>query len=186
MSRIVEGLSFLARHDADHLRPSVPGGAVNLVLIIRKATADFERQASEKQVALHCSIPDTPAWVEGNETQLHQLIRNLVDNAIKYTLPNGSVSLLVTEKTSTGKASNGPLGKQYAIVVTDTGIGIAENYLPYIFHRFWRGDPARAAGGSGLGLAICKQIVELHQGVIWAESKPGYGTTVQVVLPAYC
>jgi two-component system, OmpR family, sensor kinase len=116
----------------------------------------------------------TPAQVYGDADQLKQAFVALLDNALKYTPYEGSVTLsLVT-------------GEGYATVkVSDTGIGILPEDLPHIFERFYRADRARSRerGGSGLGLAIAQNIVREHQGSIEVESMPGKGSTFTVKLP---
>jgi signal transduction histidine kinase len=105
------------------------------------------------------------------------MLLNLVTNAIKYTPAGGSVEIALIRRDD-----------GTAIVVHDTGIGIAPGDLPHIFERFWRADWARSRTGdrpgSGLGLAITKWIAEAHGGSISVSSRPGRGTTFTVVLPA--
>jgi signal transduction histidine kinase len=105
---------------------------------------------------------------------LVQVLSNLVDNALLYTPAGGVV-----------KISAGVVADSLEVRVQDCGPGIAEDELERVFERFYRSDPSRQrnAGGSGLGLAIAKSIVERHDGRIWAESKPGEGTTIVVQLP---
>ena len=100
---------------------------------------------------------------------------NLLDNAIKYTPPDGQVS--AGWKTQ---------GEQLELQVKDTGIGIAHEHLPYLFDRFYRIDKARsrAGGGVGLGLAIARWIAEAHGGSIHVESAPDQGSTFIVLLPS--
>jgi signal transduction histidine kinase len=107
---------------------------------------------------------------------LKQLILNLADNAVKYTPPGGRVSLRLSK--SDGEAH---------LFIEDTGIGIPEEDLPYIFDRFYRVDKARsrAHGGSGLGLSIAKWVVDVHGGAIEVESKVGEGTLFHITLPLH-
>ena len=100
---------------------------------------------------------------------------NLVDNAVKYTADGGKVSVDIARN-----------GRNWAVTVKDTGIGIAKEDIPYIFDRFYRVDKARsrATGGTGLGLAIVKDVVQQHNGTITVDSTPGSGTAMRVVLPA--
>ena len=116
----------------------------------------------------------TPARVHGDADQLKQVLVALLDNALKYTPYEGSISLSLTTD------------EHFAIVkVSDTGIGISPNDLPHIFERFYRADRARSRnrGGSGLGLAIVQSIVLEYQGTIEAESAPGKGSTFTMRLP---
>ncbi len=116
----------------------------------------------------------TPARVHGDADQLKQVLVALLDNALKYTPYEGSISLSLTTD------------EHYAIVkVSDTGIGISPDDLPHIFERFYRADRARSRnrGGSGLGLAIVQSIVLEYQGTIEAESAPGKGSTFTMRLP---
>lgn len=115
----------------------------------------------------------TPAQVYGDADKLKQALVALLQNALKYTPYEGTVTLSLT--THDGNA---------LISVCDTGIGIAPEDLPHIFERFYRADPARSRdrGGSGLGLAIVKSIVEEHGGSIQVESTPGKGSVFKVKL----
>ena len=174
MSRIVEGLSFLARHDADRLRSGPDPTLVDIAPLARTILETYGRQAEEKQIRLHAPAEAATVRVPGSETQLQQLFSNLVDNALKYTPPGGSVTVSIAP---------GPSEEQCCVCVEDTGIGIAPEDLPHIFQRFWQADPSRRTGGSGLGLAICAQIVHLHSGTLSVRSTPGQGTCIQVILP---
>jgi signal transduction histidine kinase len=115
------------------------------------------------------------APVVGDATLLRQLVMILLDNAVKFTAGGGSVRVRV----------GAPNGRP-ALVVEDTGIGIAPEQLPHVFERFYRGDPARsrtngsAADGAGLGLAIAKWIADAHDAEIALASEPGEGTRVSV------
>jgi signal transduction histidine kinase len=116
----------------------------------------------------------TPVKVHGNADQLKQVLVALVDNALKYTPYEGSVTLSLTSK------------ENFAVVkVSDTGIGILPDDQPHIYERFYRADRARSRdrGGSGLGLTIAQNIVQELQGSIEVESMPGRGSTFTVKLP---
>jgi signal transduction histidine kinase len=115
-----------------------------------------------------------PAQVRGDADKLKQALVALLENALKYTPYEGTVTLSLTMQDGTALIS-----------VCDTGIGISPEDLPHIFERFYRADPARSRdrGGSGLGLAIVKSIVEEHGGTISVESTPGKGSTFRVKLP---
>lgn len=116
----------------------------------------------------------TPAQVYGDADQLKQVLVALLDNALKYTPYEGSVSLALSTETH-----------EAMVKVSDTGIGIAPEDIPHIFERFYRADRARSRerGGSGLGLAIAQSIVQQYHGSIEVESMPGKGSTFTITLP---
>ena len=108
--------------------------------------------------------------------RIRQLLMNLVTNAVKYTMPGGTVTVRLVDGADS-----------VTIAVQDTGIGMAPGDLPNVFERFWRADIARSRTGehpgTGLGLAISRWIAEAHGGTITAQSRPGRGSTFTVVLP---
>ena len=112
--------------------------------------------------------------VSGSKDKMRELILNLIENAIRYNVDGGTVSLSLTRDSS-----------EAVITVTDTGIGIHSDEIPHIFERFYRVDKARSRveGGSGLGLAICKHTAETHSGRIEATSEVGKGSVFMVYLP---
>ena len=116
----------------------------------------------------------TPVKVYGDADQLKQVLVALLDNALKYTPYEGTVSLSLTTTENSA-----------IVKVSDTGIGISPEDLPHIFERFYRADRTRSRerGGSGLGLAIVQSIVQEHQGSIEVESTPGKGSTFVLMLP---
>jgi two-component system, OmpR family, phosphate regulon sensor histidine kinase PhoR len=116
----------------------------------------------------------TPSTVVGDRAQIEQLVRNLIDNAIKYGDPKAPVTVTL-----------GGSGGQITLRIADKGPGIPSEQLPYLTRRFYRTDPGRSreAGGTGLGLAIVKHIVERHRGQLDIASVMGEGTQVSVRLP---
>ena len=113
--------------------------------------------------------------MRGDAQQLEQLVRNLVDNALKYGDADKPVTVSLDREVE-GKVR---------LRVTDRGDGIAAEHVPHLTRRFYRTDPgrSRASGGTGLGLAIVKHIVERHRGALDITSEVGRGTTVEVRLP---
>ena len=132
--------------------------------------------AGEKNVTVTCNQPDEAMYVWGNPDRVEQLLINLVENAIKYNQPGGSVHVSVYGA-----------GENVQLLVSDTGIGIAEEHLPRLFERFYRVDKgrSRSMGGTGLGLAIVKHIASSMGGMIEVHSKLGEGTEFLVTLPRY-
>jgi signal transduction histidine kinase len=112
--------------------------------------------------------------IKGDEARLRELFMNLLDNAIIYTPSRGSLSISLRRE-----------GQMSVVTVTDTGIGIPSEDIPFIFERFYRVDKSRsrAEQGTGLGLAICRYIAEAHGGKIEVESQVGVGSTFSVWLP---
>jgi len=133
----------------------------------------FERQASEKGIAISLETsPDLPE-IQADPLQVEGLLLNLIDNAVKYT-DKGSVTVRLTAKEG-----------RLLIEVMDTGIGIDTVHQPHVFERFYVVDKSRSKklGGTGLGLAIVKHIVLAHEGTVSVKSRLGEGTTFTVSLP---
>ncbi|CAM4372547.1 sensor histidine kinase [Paenibacillus typhae] len=112
-------------------------------------------------------------WITGDRSRLAQVFDNLLSNAFKYT-PSGNIHIEITKNQLEG-----------LVTISDTGLGIAETELPYIFERFYRGDKSRnrKTGGAGIGLAVVNAIIKAHAGTIEVHSKLDIGTTVLVRLP---
>jgi len=170
--RLVADLQDLALAEAGALTyHRVPTDVAELLEVCRSA---HQVAADEAGVALRLAA-NGPIVVDADPDRLRQVVANLLSNALRATPAGGSVTL--------GTVNHGD--GWAAVVVRDTGTGIAATDLPYVFDRFWRTDSARgrSTGGSGLGLAIARQIVTDHGGRIAARSEPGRGTTVTVTLP---
>ncbi len=130
--------------------------------------------AERKRVALHMDLEDDREEVFCDSEAVHQIMSNLLDNAIKYTPEGGSVRVAVRRK-----------GSSVEIAVTDSGMGIPAGELPRLFERFYRVDKARSRemGGTGLGLAIVKHLVKAQAGDVRVESEAGKGSTFTISLP---
>ncbi|GAB6273244.1 MAG: ATP-binding protein [Peptococcaceae bacterium] len=148
---------------------------VQLKEIINQVTVMFQPQAQQKSLSLTVEIPVELPCISGDPDLLAQVLTNLVDNAIKYTLPGGQVLIRATIDR-----------ENVQVEVKDTGIGIPPEDLPRVFERFYRVEKARARelGGIGVGLAIVKHIIKAHGGSIKAESIPHQGSSFKVTLPA--
>jgi PAS domain S-box-containing protein len=141
-----------------------------------EAAVETLRPASEaKAIQIKQSLAADTGPIKGDPARLQQTVWNLLSNAIKFTPKGGRVEIRVDRKEGAVQ-----------ITVTDTGPGIPEKFLPYVFDRFRQADNSttRAHGGLGLGLAIVKHIVEMHGGTVEVESKEGKGATFTVRLPA--
>lgn len=147
--------------------------AVNVAEVARKITEEAVARASAKGLRLTTVISE-PVWTQGDEHQLSLLIRNLLDNAIRYTPDGGDVTVEVERDAD-----------QAIVRVTDDGIGIPLNAQGRVFERFYRVDEARSRdqGGTGLGLAIVKHVADLYGGRVELRSEFGEGSTFTVYLP---
>jgi heavy metal sensor kinase len=173
MAMIVDDLLVLSKFDASEKVLDIK--RIDFSDLIIESCEQQRHRAKSKGVNVELEKIEA-IEVEGDNLRLRQMLRNLLDNAIKYTEPGGTV-----------KVELGLYGNQYCqFKVEDTGIGIPTAHLPNIFDRFYRVDNARSReqGGSGLGLSIVKQIVEAHGGKISVTSEVNCGTCIYVQLPA--
>jgi len=173
MNVLVSDLLTLARLDTgtEHMRHDV----VDLLPIAQETVRRSQALAQERDVTLRVAA-STPALVLGDETLLEQVALILVDNAIKYNRPGGTVTVTVTVEERDGQAE---------LHVRYTGVGIPETVLPRLGERFYRADKSRSrsGGGSGLGLAIARGIARAHGGKLRIASKAEVGTTATLQLP---
>lgn len=153
-----------------------PPEALDLVPTLRRAALMFEGVAREKNLALVCDLPERLPPVEVREDEIHKVVVNLLDNAIKCTglKGHGQVTLRA-EARRTG----------LEIQVVDTGVGIDDSELERIFERFYRVQqgPAAELGGTGLGLAVSRQVMEEHGGHLEARSQVAVGSTFTARIP---
>lgn len=130
--------------------------------------------AEQSDRAFMMDLSEGVVQVFGSETQLRQVLINLLENALKFRPQNGSISVAFQQ-----------VEKQCRLIVSDTGIGIPLEDQPALFERFHRGRNTSEYAGNGLGLAIVKAIVTGHRGDVTVQSQPWRGTQVIVTLPAY-
>ena len=171
MLSLVEDLMTLSHVEAEkHDRPSE---AIDLAQLAARVVAEVSSLKGKERVALAEAQPGT--MVLADPGQLEQLLRNLIDNALKYGAEDQPVTVTVERRDHA----------QARLAVTDRGPGIAPEHLPHLTRRFYRTDPgrSRASGGTGLGLAIVKHIVERHGGTLDITSTVGQGTCAAVQLP---
>jgi len=148
---------------------------VNITTVLEEAFSIAQDQASTER-RLSLSIPQAP-WplpeISGDQDLLFLAIHNLLDNAIKFSRPGDRVEVRAIED-----------GAYIVIEVADTGPGIPDDELPYVWDELYRGKGARGIPGSGLGLALVRAIAERHQGQVTLRSRKGQGTVVTLHLPA--
>ena len=140
--------------------------------LVQDVTQQFNLKAEQKQIDITSKIPEQAAFVSADISLIQRLLENLIENAIKYTPSGGKINVTLLSNNN-----------QVTTSISDTGDGISENDLPFIFDRFYRADKQRQTEGTGLGLAIVKRIIQLHNSKIDIRSIPKYGTTLSFYLP---
>ena len=170
---LVEDLLTLARLESTN--PSLQLSNVRVDDLFLSVTRDWEKKFADKKLKVIVDLAPDATIIRADETRLHEVLYNLLDNAVKYSSAGSEIRLHAQRRDG-----------QVALSVSDTGIGIGEEDLPRVFERFYRVDKARSSelGGTGLGLSIVKHIAQLHGGRVEAESELGRGTTIRVLLPA--
>lgn len=149
---------------------------VDMKKFAEEIVGEYMPVAKEKQVSLYLDAPKESVTLMADADKLRIALSNLVDNGIKYNIPGGEVTVTIELPTKE------PFVK---VSVKDTGLGIAEETLPQLFKKFFRGEEVkqREVNGSGLGLYIVKNIIRRHGGKIWAESTPNRGSIFSFTLP---
>jgi histidine kinase len=172
LQRLVNDLQELSRVEAGAYQLNVE--LISVDTLVESVVGHLSRQFEEKGIELETHLrPDIPK-VLADKDRIHQVLTNLVGNALQYTSA-GKVSVQASRDK-----------REVVITVSDTGIGISPDHLPHIFDRFYRTDKsrARASGGSGIGLTIAQALVKAHHGRIWVESAgEGKGSSFHFTLP---
>jgi signal transduction histidine kinase len=172
LGRLVEQLLDLSKLESGEV--PLHRERVALAPIVSQVVSEIMVARAGRRVAIEPDVdPDVPP-VDADAERLHQVLFNLIDNAVRFTPDGGEVRVRAHRH-------NGSV----AVAVADTGTGIPSEHLPRLFERFYRVDSARARGdgGTGIGLAIARSVVEAHGGHIKAESEPGKGSTFTFDLP---
>ena len=142
--------------------------------ILERAIKIMDKQAKDKELSINLNLKDVLPRILADEARMLQVLINLLDNSVKYTMSGGTITV-----------SAQPKGRYIQIDISDTGIGIPDKDMPRIFERFYRVDKARSRelGGTGLGLSIVKHIVQSHKGEVWVKSAVGKGSTFSFIIP---
>jgi signal transduction histidine kinase len=141
--------------------------------MLNEAIEAHVKSAQAKNITLSWELPEEEILIDADKERISQTIGRLLNNAIKFTNEKGRIKVI---------AKN--LFNEIEIIISDTGIGIPETDLPYIFQKFYRvSRPGTEIPGTGLGLVFVKQIIDLHKGFITVQSEVGKGTTFAIKLP---
>ncbi|HEX8281612.1 MAG TPA: ATP-binding protein, partial [Chthoniobacterales bacterium] len=179
MDRHADRLTLLVEDILTLAKLETPGARleydeIDLREFLESILRDWEKRFASKLLRASLDVPGDLPLISADEHRLQEVIYNLLDNAVKYSEPEGNIRLHVER-----------MGENVRISVSDEGSGIPPRELPRIFERFYRADKARSRqlGGTGLGLSIVKHIAQLHGGSVEAASDPGRGTTISIILP---
>lgn len=172
LKHLIESLLYMTKAQSGTVEYTFE--QVNISEIVKDTIVDMKIMAANKGLTIEKQVPYDLPLINGDKDKLTNMLNSLVDNAIKFTNPGGKITLTASEE-------NGNLH----IIVNDTGIGIAKQFRPNLFKKFYQIDSSttRRYGGTGLGLYISKHIAEVHNGKIWIESEENVGTTVHVTIP---
>ncbi len=172
LSCLVEDLRQLSIAEAGKLELEL--APVAPAEVLEESRSRFENEANSKEIELATRAAEDLPSVDADRLRVAQVLANLVNNSLRHTPRGGRVTLSAELS-----------GDEVLFSVEDTGIGVGEDELPYLFERFYRADSSRtrATGGAGLGLSIARSLVKAHGGRIWAQSTLGIGTTIHFTLP---
>src|SRR5204863_1016379 len=170
--KLIDELLGLVRLEAG--RMEVKGEPVEGADFLKGLASAARQVADDKRLRLETYVDPNLGVVLGDRDKLEKIVLNLVFNALKFTPAGGRVALRAEK-----------LGEQFVLTVADTGMGISEQNLPYVFDRFWQADGSskRKYQGVGIGLALVKELVEVQGGTVEAQSQENKGTTFTVRLP---
>lgn len=170
LGRLVEDLRTLSLAESGHL--PLHKEPLDLQTVLEDVRTTYAGPAESAAIGLHFEGEKRPLPIHGDADRLTQAFGNILNNALRHTPSGGTVRVLAQR-----------VEDAVEIRFSDSGAGLDEGSLPFVFDRFWKGDKSRAGAGTGLGLAITKQFVLAHGGTIEVESTPGEGATFIVTLP---
>lgn len=172
LNNLVENILKLSKIESQEIVVNLQ--STNLKELLDKVMAEFKEKIILKKIQISTNISPQFPLLKVDPEQIELVLRNLLDNAIKYTPEKGEISISFLERE-----------KDVYLEIADNGIGISQEHLPRIFERFYRvnKDRSRDLGGTGLGLAIVKHVVQVHKGTIGVDSHPGKGAKFFIILP---
>jgi signal transduction histidine kinase len=173
LSRLVTDLRDLSLAEAGQLK--LYQNAIELGAFVSAEIASVQSRCQEKRISIDAELPIGLPLVFIDKDRIRQVLHNLIDNALRYTKAGGAIKIGASHKTC----------GWVMVYVSDSGSGIASEYLPHVFDHFYKVDRSRhrVHSGAGIGLAMVKQLVELHGGKVWVKSQKGKGSTFFFTLP---
>lgn len=173
--KLINDLLDLVRLETGKLRLKVE--AIDVLDYLRGLVTSVKRVAEDKGIKVVCEVSPEVKEIKADPDKLEKVFLNLLFNSVKFTPAGGTIALTATRE-----------GDHAVFKVSDSGVGINPDHLPYIFDRFWQADDSanRKFQGTGIGLALVKELVEAHEGTVTAQSQLGSGTTMIVRLPLIC
>jgi two-component system sensor histidine kinase BaeS len=173
LSRLVTDLRDLSLAEAGQLK--LYQNATELGEFVSAEIASVQNRCQEKRISIDAELPIGLPLVFIDRDRIRQVLHNLIDNALRYTKAGGAIKIGASHKAR----------GWVTVYVSDSGSGIAPEDLPHVFDHFYKVDRSRhrGHGGAGIGLAMVKQLVELHGGKVWVESRKGKGSTFFFTLP---
>lgn len=186
LDRLIQDLFDLSKFQTGTMRLNIT--MVDLRKWMNEIYTRFEMDVPKKNITFHAPVMDLPkesqrGFIYIDQERMDQVFTNLIYNAMKFTDSGGEISIYVKAVKKDTKDSNVDFDGEVMIEVKDTGRGIKQVDLPYVFDRFYKGINTRDNSGSGLGLAITQEIIHYHKGEIWVDSKEGEGTSFYFSLP---
>ncbi|ABE52169.1 sensor histidine kinase [Methanococcoides burtonii] len=169
---LVESLLYITSVQADMIKYSF--AQINVESSLERAISLVASNIEKKRLMLKIDVKKDLPYIRGDKVYLEKVFVHLLGNAIKFTPASGTVSVFMDRTRDS-----------LHIAIKDTGVGVASDQIPYMFHKFRQldGSLTRKYGGVGIGLYICKHIVDAHKGKIWMESEEGTGTDIHIILP---
>jgi PAS domain S-box-containing protein len=168
LEKLINDFVELARIEISKNNPAY--GPFSMENALHEKIGAEKGKLDKKHIEISFEHPSTLPIINADTLMINRVITNLLDNALKYTNPGGTITVNLSDRQ-----------EDILVQITDSGIGIAQEHLPYIFDAFYQVNAD--SKGSGLGLSIVKKIVEAHGGNIWVESEPGKGSTFSFTLP---
>lgn len=173
---LIDQLLYLSRLESG--KPELSGSRQDIVTLIRGNVMNFSSLAASQKIELSVNMPFHSLVMDFDKEKMETVLINLLSNAFKFTPAGGSIKVLINREESVK-------GDHLIIRVQDSGAGIAEKDIPFVFDRYYQGEEGQKSfrAGSGIGLAMVKELVQLHGGIIEIFSKQGEGTELKISVP---